>query len=156
MDWSGSSACRLRHGILTEIGRTLPCLSALEHRRKSSFGRKHDFLRIVSVHICEPHLGSDSGLRHRHEKASFLSLKLSLAKSLSKCLCSAALVAFAASAIVGAQRCGSFRDSRGRSLDRLRTVGRLYRPMFEGLSTVCDAHARLPTKRSNHWILRSR
>src|SRR5438874_2985132 len=74
MDWSGSSACRLCHGILTEIGRTLPCLSTPEHRRQSSFGRKHDFLRIVSLHVCEPHLGSDSGFRHRHEKASFLSL----------------------------------------------------------------------------------
>src|SRR5207247_10019125 len=74
MDWSCSSACRLCHGILTEIGRALPCLSAPEHRRQSSFGRKHYFLRIVSVHVCEPHLGSDSCFRHRHEKASFLSL----------------------------------------------------------------------------------
>jgi hypothetical protein len=38
-----------------------------------------------------------------------------MVKLLLKCLCSAALVALGVSALVGAQRCGSFRDSRGRS-----------------------------------------
>src|SRR6516162_8797741 len=76
IDWSGSSACRLRHGILTQIGRTLSSLSAAQRRRKSPFGRKHNFLRVISVHICEPHLGGHSGFRHRHEKATFLSLAI--------------------------------------------------------------------------------
>ena len=39
----------------------------------------------------------------------------SMAKLLLRSLCSAALVVFSGSALVGAQRCGSFRDSRDRS-----------------------------------------
>ena len=39
----------------------------------------------------------------------------SVAQLLLRCFCSAALVVFSGSALVGAQRCGSFRDSRGRS-----------------------------------------
>jgi hypothetical protein len=38
-----------------------------------------------------------------------------MAKLLLKCVCSTALVAFSASALIGAQRCGSFLDSRSRS-----------------------------------------
>src|SRR6516162_4095385 len=86
MDWSGSAACRLCHGLLREIGRTLPCLPASERGRQSSFGRKHDFLRVVSIDICEPHLGSHSGFRHCHEKASFLSL-VTDSKTADFCIC---------------------------------------------------------------------
>src|SRR5215471_9017515 len=71
---SGSSACRLCHGLLKEVGRTLGCLSAPERRRQPSAGRKHHFLRIVSLHVCEPHLGSHSYFLDRQPKASFISV----------------------------------------------------------------------------------
>lgn len=38
-----------------------------------------------------------------------------MAKFLLRCLCTTAILTFAASALVGERRCGSFRDSRGRS-----------------------------------------
>jgi uncharacterized cupin superfamily protein len=72
----GGSACRLRHGFFTEIGRTLDCLSAPQRRRQSSPGRKHNFLWSVPFHFRERHLGCDSGFFHRHPKANFLSLRV--------------------------------------------------------------------------------
>ena len=74
MDGSGSPACGLCDGLLAEIGRTLRSLSAPEHRRQSSSGRKHDLLRILSLHVCEPDLGGHSRFFNRHEEASFVSV----------------------------------------------------------------------------------
>jgi uncharacterized cupin superfamily protein len=71
---SGSSACRLCHGIFKEIGRTLRRLSASQRWRESPPGRKHDFLWVLSIHVCKPHLGSYSYFLDRNEETAFLSI----------------------------------------------------------------------------------
>src|SRR5436189_4832030 len=74
MGGSGSPPSGLCDGLLTEIGRTLRCLSAPECRRQSSPGCKHDFLWIVSFHVCEPHLGGHCHFLNRYTEASFVSV----------------------------------------------------------------------------------
>jgi hypothetical protein len=74
MDGSGSSPHRLRIGFFQEIGRRLGCLSASQHQRQHSLGRKHDLLWILSFHIREPDLGWDSRFFDRSQKASSFSL----------------------------------------------------------------------------------
>jgi uncharacterized cupin superfamily protein len=74
MGGSGSLACGLCDGFVTEIGRALPCLSAPQYWRQSSPGRKHDLLRIVSLHVCEPHLGGYCYFFDCDEEESLVSL----------------------------------------------------------------------------------
>src|SRR6187200_1057674 len=74
MGGGGSSACGVCNGLLQEMGRTLLCVSVPQHRRQPPFGRKHNFLWLVSLHVCEPHLGSHCHFHNRHEEASFVSL----------------------------------------------------------------------------------
>src|ERR1700756_2477858 len=74
MGWSGSSACGVCDGLLQEMGGTLLCFSASERGRQPSSGRKHNFLWIVSLHVCEPHLGSHCHFLNRHKEASVVSL----------------------------------------------------------------------------------
>jgi hypothetical protein len=74
MDGSSSSPHRLRIGFFQEIGRRLGCLSASQHQRQHSLGRKHDLLWILSFHIREPDLGWHSRVRDRSQKAPCFSL----------------------------------------------------------------------------------
>jgi uncharacterized cupin superfamily protein len=74
MGWSGCSACGICDDLLQKMGRTLLCVSIPERWRQSSLGRKHDFLRLVSLDVCEPHLGGHCHFHNRHKEASFVSL----------------------------------------------------------------------------------
>src|SRR5262245_20841594 len=68
------SACGVCDDLLQKIARTFLCISVSEHRRQPSTGVKHNFLRLVSVHLCEPHLGSHCRFYNCHQETSFVSL----------------------------------------------------------------------------------
>src|SRR6476646_714075 len=74
MGWGGSSACGVCDGLCQKMGRTLFCVSVPERQRQPAPGRKHNFLWIVSLHLCEPRLGSHCHFHHRQQETSFVSL----------------------------------------------------------------------------------
>ena len=74
--WVGAAALLVAYAMVSaqKMGRTFFCVSVPERRRQPPPGRKHNFLWVVSLHLCEPRLGSHCHFHNRHKEAGFVSL----------------------------------------------------------------------------------
>jgi uncharacterized cupin superfamily protein len=74
MDGSGGAARGVCDGLLPKMGRTFLHVSIPQYRRQSPPGCKHNLLRLISLDVCEPHLGSHCHFHNRYKETSLLSL----------------------------------------------------------------------------------